>query len=71
MPTIIKVIATQYIEKGQPVVIHQGLARVALEGIQKPDAEALTDIAKGDLAVFNPDERIIKKSEGDTRRRGR
>lgn len=57
-----KVIATQYIEKGQPVIIHQGLARVAIEGIHKPAAEALTDIAKGDLAVFNPDARTLKKA---------
>lgn len=57
-----KVIATEYIEQGSPVVIQNGLARPALEGIHtKPEGRAVTAVAKGELATFNPDTRELRR----------
>lgn len=56
------VIAVKFIKKGEPVIVHQGLVKPALEGIHKPMGEASCDIQKGELCTFNFQNRTLKKA---------
>jgi hypothetical protein len=56
-----KVVAIQDIKKGEKILVYSGLVRVVLGGIHKPSGEALSDIARGEVALFNPEAMTLKK----------
>lgn len=57
------VIAIMNIKRLETVVVHAGLARAAFEGERLPTVHALTDIAKGEVAIYEPANRTIKRKE--------
>lgn len=68
--SIQRVIATEDIKRGNLILVFQGLVRVVLDGIHtKPSGQAISDVPKGELAIFNSTTGELRHSP--TRLRGK
>lgn len=57
-------IAAEQLEQGQPVIIQDGLVRAAIPNVHRVDrvaGHAIDDIKKGELAVWDPVGRALKR----------
>lgn len=57
-----KVVATQYIAAGEAVIVDAGLVRPAFEREHGAVATAVEAIAKGDVIIYDPSTRTIKRA---------